>query len=115
MLSHNPNGIEIQFYIFMIAHLLLLSFKQNCAIIDEGNQLNTEETPVKQEKCNDNNCYSQHELNTISGRQYVCGLVTLLGKGLQKYWKISLHWITALKNALLKPFTVDTVNTIMKF
>ena len=28
LLSHDPNGIQVQFYLYMIAHLLLLAFKQ---------------------------------------------------------------------------------------
>lgn len=108
LLSHSPNGIEIQFYVFMIAHLLLLAFKQQCAVIDDNNK-NAEKERVS------DTCYDTHSsINSVTGRQYVCGLVTLLGKGLQKYWKMSLHWLTTVKNLLLEPFTEKTITTIMK-
>ena len=41
------------------------------------------------------------------GRQYVCGLVSMLGERLQRYWKISIHWLIAVKYFLSKPFTVN--------
>lgn len=104
LLSHSPNGIEIQFYVFMIAHLLLLSFKQECAVIDDNNNALIKDAEGENiSNADDDDTNSTNSVN--GGRQYVCGLVTLLGNGLQKYWKMSLHWLTVIKNSLLEPFT----------
>ena len=37
-----------------------------------------------------------------------CGIATLLGKRLHRFWKISLHWLTRVKNLLLAPFDPET-------
>ena len=108
LLSHSPQGIEAQFYLYMISYLLLLSFKQKCVDIadNEGNG-RTEEDIQDIERPNEVN-------NNVGpeGRQYVCGLVSMLGKRLQRYWKIGVHWLIAVKNYLAKPFTMSIAKAI---
>lgn len=43
---------------------------------------------------------------------YVCGLVSLLGKRFRQYWKMSIHWLTTVRNLFLEPFTPDTKRLI---
>jgi len=107
LMNHHPNGIQIQFYLYMIAHLLLLAFKQECeqisderAVIAESEKMNTDTIINIQ-----NDSYGVNKSNT--GRSYVRGLVSLLGEGLQKFWKIGIHWLKVLKNSLLKTFDVN--------
>ena len=103
LLSHDPNGIEIQFYLYMIVHLLLLSFKQRCVSLEED------------QKCEDiaknESEYFDHT-HPKRGRYYVCGLVSMLGEKLHKYWKISIHWLITIKNLLLEPLTKRTIKVI---
>ena len=54
-----------------------------------------------------------YDSNPKTQRQYVRGLVSLLGEGLQKYWKIGIHWLTTVRNCLLEPFTLTIVRTIV--
>ena len=111
LLCHNSNGIQIQFYLYMIGYLLLLSFKQKCQTIYESNQ--PEQRPEK--KDTHSNGELDYDINPNAERQYVCGLVSLLGQGLRKYWKIGIHWLATVRNCLLKPFTLDTVRTIVMY
>jgi hypothetical protein len=55
---------------------------------------------------------SNSEIKTNTGRTYVKGLVSMLGEGLQKYWKIGLHWLTVLRKSLLKTFDVNLALTL---
>ena len=111
LMCHDPKGIQIQFYLYMIGYLLLLSFKQKCEIINERNQPKEGSEEKNQNTDIPNNL--DYDSNPKTERQYVCGLVSLLGKGLRKYWKIGIHWLTAVRNSLLKPFTLSTVSTIV--
>jgi hypothetical protein len=110
LMCHHPRGIEIQFYIYMIAYLLLISFKQKCETINETHR-------VKELQWDDGNkgiCDKPHcHVSPKTQRQYVRGLVTLLGEGLHKYWKISIHWITTLKNRLATPFDLAIVSIFL--
>jgi hypothetical protein len=105
LLSHDPNGIQVQLYLYMIADLLLLAFKQECERINNEHKMNTKcGMTVELDHINDD---SQNAVKTNTGRVYVRGLVSMLGEGLKKYWKIGLHWLTVLKEFLAKTFDVN--------
>ena len=75
LMSHSPEGIQIQFYLYMIAYLLILAFKQEChKISDEYEVYDDSETDEK----------PNVSVNIKPVRTYVRGLVTLLGEGLKK-------------------------------
>jgi hypothetical protein len=136
LMSHDPRGIEIQFTLHMIAYLLLLSFKQRCNLeqenMEECNDINLGGSDLEQdnmEECNDvnleeNNIEKSKNIDNKVGIEFsslneqqsskdnVCGLVSLLGKRLQKYWKIGIHWLTTIRNLLFEPFTPEIVKTI---
>jgi len=98
--SHERNGVEIQFYLYLIVYLLLLSFKQQCALQDQssGNHTSTDEQTRK--------CI---QIDASESRTPpACGIVTLLGERLHRFWKIGLHWLTRVKNTLLMAFNRDT-------
>ena len=102
LFSHDPKGIQVQFYLYMIAHLLLLAFKQECEQISDEHKADSKcEKTYTMDNIQNN---SDHGLKTNTGRIYVRGLVSMLGEGLQQYWKIGLHWLVALRKSLLKPF-----------
>lgn len=111
LLCHDPKGIQIQFYLYMIGYLLLLSFKQKCELLNESNQPEKRSQEINHNTDIANNL--DYDSNPKAERQYVCGLVSLLGEGLQKYWKIGIHWLTTVRNCLLEPFTLTTVGTIV--
>ena len=105
LLSHDPNGIQVQFYLFMIAHLLLLAFKQECEQISDQNKLLLGCKAI--DTVANIQSYSNNRIKSNTGRIYVRGLVSMLGEGLQKYWKIGIHWLTVLKKSLTKTFDTN--------
>ena len=109
LLCHEPDGIEIQFYLYMIAYLLLLSFKQKCASIESGDQIEEDiANHADSEIQNESFDYAQPKQE----RYYARGLVSILGKGLRRYWKISIHWLIVIRNYMLKPFTESIAKAI---
>ena len=99
--THDQRGVEIQFYIYLIVYLLLISFKQNNTekeqAIDEIDVIEKEGTAT----CNQANAREQ------VSRTPACGMVTLLGEKLEQLWKMSIHWLTAVRNRLLEPMTPE--------
>jgi hypothetical protein len=98
--AHERNGVEIQFYLYLIVYLLLLSFKQQCALEHQfqGHTPSTDEPTRK---------WSPMD-SSESRTPPACGIVTLLGERLHRFWKIGLHWLTRVRNALLMPLNRDT-------
>ena len=108
LLCHNPRGIQIQFYLYMIAYLLLLSFKQECEI----SQIPGSDNIVEKE--HQATCLNFDD-NPQSERFYVRGLVSLLGGKLKKYWRIGVHWLIPVKNYLLETFNDNLVQNLATY
>jgi hypothetical protein len=90
LLSQNPNGIEIQFTLYMIAYLLLLHIKQQC------NRKSKEDLNIESLSVN----LEDNDSKPTRANGY--DLVTILGKRLQRYWKVSIHWLITLRNLLFE-------------
>ncbi|OQY52558.1 MAG: hypothetical protein B6245_23570 [Desulfobacteraceae bacterium 4572_88] len=95
-MSHRPEGIEIQFILYMTACLLLLAFRREC--------IKSEENRDGTVACR---CGESSAALPDSVSHYSCGLVSLSGKKSQKYWKTGIHWLTAVRNLLAEPFTPE--------
>lgn len=102
LMCHDPKGIESQFTLYMISYLLLLSFKQKCAPLEESGLNEAEGIVNNKESKSDSLLQKESSIG-----DYVCGLVSLLGKRLQRYWKIGIHWLTTVRNLLFEPFTPE--------
>ena len=98
--AHEPNGVEIQYYLYLIVYLLLLSLKQQCPPQEQATCQNTA-TDESTHTC-------IHVDRSQSRTPPACGIVTLLGKRLHRFWKISLHWLTRVRNLLLAPLDRET-------
>lgn len=110
--SHEPRGIEIQFYLHMIVYLLLMNFKQKLHD-KEANEMTEDERPSKQK----NDIFFEKRAEKTSTNHKItrtpaCGIVTLLGKQLKTIWKIGIHWLTAVKNMLAKTMTKDAIRIL---
>jgi hypothetical protein len=110
LMNQSPRGIETQFYLYMIAYLLLMTFKQetvtNCDNNDKDKKdegIDASSETSKKFVCSD---------KEKSGRPYARGLVSILGEKLQRYWKIGIHWLVALKNQLVAIYDENSVKTI---
>ncbi|BBO81314.1 hypothetical protein DSCO28_18800 [Desulfosarcina ovata subsp. sediminis] len=113
LMSQSPHGVQIQFYLYMIAYLLLLSFKQDTEIISRENEKDEHES--EENNKNETLLTSSSCSNSNAKRPYVCGLVTLLGEKLKQFYKIGLHWLLAVKNNLLEIFDVNIAKVIAQY
>lgn len=103
--NHEPDGVKIQFYIYLIVYVLLIFFKQTLIQNQENiNQPTLMSSPSKKELP----LQKKRE-----ARLPTCGLVSLLGSKLKKLWKISIHWLSCIKNLLLHPMTDEHRDIIL--
>lgn len=98
LFNNSENGVNIQFYIFMITALLQLKLKQFCRLEQEKiNQEGKKLEEVNQEG------KKLEDLNTYSGDSpelWIKSIATVF----YKYWKIGCHWLLHLRNLIAKPF-----------
>ncbi len=99
--SHDPKGIEVHFHVYLIAYLLLLYFKQQCEIQNSDASENPESDAQRREDAPETACRDLPE----SRIPPACGVVSLLGARLKRYWKMGIHWLATVRNLLLQPLT----------
>lgn len=97
--SHDPKGVQIHFYIYLIAYVLLLNFKQSCEIQKE--ELNFNENDLKDSGTQQGK--QQEQLRTPPS----CGMVSILNGYLKNYWKLGIHWLSAVRNFAGRLFTKE--------
>jgi len=104
LLSHSKDGVTLHFYALLIAALLELRLKQQCVNLYEASSA----------------CASRNEVDqtAIAGLmidpQQLAGtrghtFLATVGEKLHRYWKISKHWLVALRNLLARPFDWQVV------
>jgi len=99
--SHEQKGAEIHFYIYLIAYILLLHFKQTCEAQKEA--LNFYKNKNKE------NDAPQRQQHGQSRTPPECGMVTILNNHLKNYWKLGIHWLKAVNNLAGNLFTREVV------
>ena len=104
--NHEPEGVKIQFYIYLIVYVLLVSFKQT--LIKNQENMNQPTSMVSSSSKKDLPLQKKGE-----ARLPTYGLVSLLGSKLKKLWKISIHWLSCIKNLLLHPMTDENQEIIL--
>ena len=106
--NHEPNGVKIQFYIYLIVYVLLIYFKQTLVKEQESQKEALRVLKDSSSKKED------HLRKTGSSRLPVeYSLVSFLGYKLKKLWKISIHWLICIKNLLLHPMTDEHRDIIL--
>jgi hypothetical protein len=106
--NHEPNGVKIQFYIYLIVYVLLIYFKQTLVKEQESQKEALRVLKDSSSKQED------HLRKTGSSRLPVeYSLVSFLGSKLKKLWKISIHWLICIKNLLLHPMTDEHRDIIL--
>ena len=94
LIKQCQHGVTIQFYIMLIVALLQLRLKQ-----------------ISIQKCDEK--YNFHQVE--NSKKSIPGKLTFLetiGKNLKKYWKIGIHWLTALKNLLSAAFDARAIKIL---
>lgn len=92
-ISTSPEGLTIQFYLLIITALLQLRLKQFC--ID---RFELAHPPT----LTDDTCSTGDATLPTSSSRGAHFLATI-GAKLQRYWKLSVHWLTHLRNRLAQP------------
>ncbi len=95
LISTSKEGVTIQFYMLLIAALLQLRLKQQCVAACEFPLPQTStETAIA------GLMVDEELLTEARGSTFLA----TVGKKLHRYWKISIHWLTTLRNLLTQPF-----------
>jgi hypothetical protein len=103
LLSHCQEGVTIHFYALLITALLQLRLKQQCVdVFETSSPLDTltEHQPVI--------AGLMIDPKRLAGTRGHTFLATV-GEKLHYYWKISKHWLVALRNYLARPFDYQVV------
>jgi hypothetical protein len=111
LLSHSKEGVTIHFYALLITALLELRLKQQC--VDLCETLLPAYTPSQPDF--DQPVIAGLMINPerLAGTRGNTFLATV-GEKLHRYWKISKHWLVALRNYLARPFDQQVVTTLAK-
>lgn len=106
--SHDPDGVKIQFYIYLIVYVLLIHFKQTL-IEEQESQKEAQHASI------DSSSKKQDHLRETESSRWLVeySLVSFLGSKLKKFWKISIHWLTCIRNLLLHPMTDEHRDLIL--
>ena len=109
LVRHDRAGTTIQFYVMMTLALLELRLKQG--IMDEAEMNENKTSDIKSEKdaCHDQSNTegknpSNPEQKAGNSRLGEASFLASLGGAVKKYWKIGVHWLTALRDLLALPF-----------
>jgi hypothetical protein len=99
--THDERGIQSQFYIYLIAYVLLIHFKQTLTQTVKQ-EINEEETKTSRR-------VSPKFLSSAPVR----GIVTFLGEKLSEHWKIGIHWLETIKNLLRSPLIPEHIQLLI--
>jgi hypothetical protein len=97
-IRQDQRGVTIQFYALLITALLELHLKQL--------MLDQHESQAHQDGFKPSHPHAPTAPHQTPPRGRIEGVefVTWLNQKLQKYWKIGIHWLTALRDLLVCPF-----------
>ncbi|MEN8123162.1 MAG: IS4 family transposase [Bacteroidota bacterium] len=116
LIKQDKKGVTIQFYILMISALLELIMKQ--LTVDTGENASSKEIdcndkiPVGNQKENHIKNSESSKIDTEKPISCEYKFMETIGRNLKKYWKIGIHWLTALKTLLSEPFDKRAVEIL---
>ena len=108
LIRHDQRGVTIQFYALLMTALLERHLKP--LILDQH------ESQAHQDPSKPSHPRAPKAPPKTPPRGRIEGVefVTWLNKKLQKYWKMGLHWLTALRNLLVCPFDEKAIGILSK-
>jgi hypothetical protein len=109
LLSHSKEGVTIHFYALLIAALLELRLKQACVDLYQASA----SVPISPQGEADQPAIAglMIDPDRLAGTRGNTFLATV-GEKLHRYWKISKHWLVALRNYLARPFDYQVVTAL---
>jgi transposase len=99
LLSYSKEGVTIHFYALLITALLQLRLKQACVDRTETAQSEPNAPVIA------GLMIAPERLAGTRGHTFLA----TVGEKLHRYWKISRHWLVALRNYLARPFDYQVV------
>lgn len=108
LINNSEQGVSIQFYVILIVALLQLKLKQDIMLQHEQENQDTG-ADADTNQATDAGAYVENstgETDTASGKaiSHPYQFFDMIGEKLKKYWKIGIHWLTALRKILDHPF-----------
>jgi hypothetical protein len=103
LLSYSKEGVTLHFYALLITALLQLRLKQDCVDRSETAQPLSQSDPKAPIIAG--LMIAPERLAGTRGHTFLA----TVGQKLHRYWKISQHWLVALRNFLARPFDYQVV------
>ncbi|MCP4936003.1 MAG: IS4 family transposase [bacterium] len=110
LIRHDEQGVTIQFHVMMITALLELYLKQQILDQQENQNLDGDGPDNLVQESGT----AERQPPTPSKRLSGVEFVTWLNQKAKKYWKIGIHWLTALRDLLICPFDERAVGILSK-
>jgi hypothetical protein len=108
LIRHDAKGVTIQFYAMLITALLELYLKQQLLDRRDADDPGRQNTPAPAPETTEPPPPAQ------SYRLRGVDFVSWLNQKVQHYWKIGIHWLTALRDLLACPFDEKAVGILSK-
>jgi len=108
LIKQSQQGVTIQFYMMLIVSLLELRLKQETMDIVSAKNL-ADGTDKQEERTAKSSVSENTEKDFTSSCQE---FIEILGKNVNKYWKIGIYWLTALRNRLSSPFDEKAIEIL---
>lgn len=105
LLSQAQAGVTIHFYALLITALLELRLKQHCVTLCEAAQTTDAVSQTGDDVSIAGLMVDPERLADARGHTFLA----MVGEKLHRYWKISKHWLAALRNFLARPFDTHVV------
>jgi hypothetical protein len=110
LINNSECGVRIQFYVILIVALLQLKLKQDTLLqYEQDNQDTDTNDDSDTNQGTDTNTDSENPADeadpaTCKPISHSYQFFGMIGAKLKKYWKIGIHWLSALRSILDHPF-----------
>lgn len=105
LLSHSKPGATIHFYALLLTALLELRLKQRCVNLCQPSSSTVASGNWGSQAAIPGLMIDPQQLAGTRGHTFLA----TVGVKLHRYWKISVHWLVALRNFLARPFDQHVV------
>jgi hypothetical protein len=104
LIKQDQRGVTIQFYALLIVAMLELRLKPKIADQNNCKDKKSSDKIKKGEKSRASKSCRCSKSESEKFQSYGYKFIETIGKNLNKYWKIGIHWLTTLQRLLAKPF-----------